>query len=69
MLPVPLSSAWEEVSQSLKHHLTAPILAYADFTKPFVPEVDASHRGLGLFFPTSILANWSARPDAFASHG
>lgn len=49
---VPLGSVWNETGEhafeSIKHRLImAPVLAYADFTKPFVLEVDASHGGLG----------------------
>lgn len=47
-----LVSEWNEVCEnafeSLKQCLiTAPVLAYADFTRPFVLEVDASYGGLG----------------------
>lgn len=38
----------EEGFQTLKKLLvSAPVLGYADFTKPFVLEIDASHAGLG----------------------
>ncbi len=44
--------AWSEQCQQsfdgLRGRLTSsPVLAYADFSRPFVLEVDASHRGLG----------------------
>ncbi|KAL6467387.1 hypothetical protein MHYP_G00251910 [Metynnis hypsauchen] len=50
--PVSLSSLWDGVCesafQSLKCKLVeSPVLAYADFRKPFIVEVDASHGGLG----------------------
>ncbi|KAF7707169.1 hypothetical protein HF521_018387 [Silurus meridionalis] len=46
------ASAWSENCQvsfeGLKEKLTtAPVLAYADFSKPFILEVDASYQGLG----------------------
>lgn len=38
----------DEAFQSLKEALsTAPVLGYADYTRPFVVETDASHLGLG----------------------
>lgn len=47
-----LSGRWTEECHSsfeaLKARLTsAPVLAYADFTPPFILEVDASYGGLG----------------------
>lgn len=70
--PVPLASAWDEACerafQSLKKKLTsAPVLAYADFKKPFIVEVDASHGGLGAVL--SQEDGGKVRPVAFASRG
>lgn len=67
-----LGSQWtpecQQSFQSLKDQLIrAPVLAYADFTKPFVLEIDASHAGLG-----AVLAqdqDGQRRPIAFASRG
>lgn len=47
-----LSEVWSDECQEsfkgLKHQLvSAPVLAYADFTHPFILEVDTSHSGLG----------------------
>lgn len=40
--------ACENAFQTLKVALTsAPVLAYADFSKPFILEIDASFQGLG----------------------
>lgn len=47
-----------------------PLLAYADFQKPFVLEIDASHGGLGAVlsqeqggkFKPVAFANWGLRP-------
>ena len=62
------SPACEEAFQALKRRLvSAPVLAYADFTKPFFLEVDASHQGLG-----AVLSQEGAggrRPVAYASRG
>lgn len=49
---VPLGKAWDEACETafqvLEEKLTsAPAFAYADFSKPFLLEIDASHRGLG----------------------
>ncbi|KAG1934719.1 hypothetical protein F2P79_019745, partial [Pimephales promelas] len=64
------SSAWSRECQDrfeeLKSRLTtAPVLAYADFTKPFVLEVDASHGGLGAVL--SQEQDGKVRPVAYAS--
>ena len=70
--PVPLASTWDEECEqaflSLKERLTsAPVLAYADFSKPFILEVDASHGGLGAIL--SQEHQGKVRPVAFASRG
>uniref|UniRef100_A0A3B5PZG8 Gypsy retrotransposon integrase-like protein 1 n=1 Tax=Xiphophorus maculatus TaxID=8083 RepID=A0A3B5PZG8_XIPMA len=64
--------AWtEECQQSfeaLKAKLTStPVLAYADFSLPFILEVDASHSGLGAVL--SQEQGGKIRPIAFASRG
>lgn len=46
---------------------TAPVLAYADFSLPFIPEVDASHAGLGAVL--SQEQGGQVRPIAYASRG
>ena len=50
--PVVITSLWSEAHQqafdTLKNALTgADVLAFADFSKPFILETDASHEGLG----------------------
>ena len=67
---IPLSSAWDEHCEqaflSLRESLiAAPVLAYADFKKPFILEIDASHGGLGAVLSQD--QDGSHRPIAFAS--
>ncbi|TWW67306.1 Retrovirus-related Pol polyprotein from transposon opus [Takifugu flavidus] len=47
--------------------MTTPVLAYADFTLPFILEVDASHSGLGAVL--SQEQNGKVRPITYASRG
>ena len=54
--------------EALKTKLTtAPVLAYADFSLPFILEVDASYGGLGAVL--SQEQNGKVRPIAYASRG
>uniref|UniRef100_A0A3P9NJ42 Gypsy retrotransposon integrase-like protein 1 n=1 Tax=Poecilia reticulata TaxID=8081 RepID=A0A3P9NJ42_POERE len=64
----PLGGFWDEQSfHKLKAALiTTPVLAYADFQKPFVLEVDASHVGLGAVLSQNH--GGKLRPISFASH-
>lgn len=67
---VVLREAWtpqcEQSFQDLKARLvSSPVLAYANFTLPFVLEVDASHNGLGAVL--SQEQDGKVRPIAFAS--
>ncbi|KAL1278784.1 hypothetical protein QQF64_025457 [Cirrhinus molitorella] len=69
---LPLASVWnaecENSFQTLKTKLvTAPVLAYADFSKPFVVEIDASHQGLGAIL--SQEQGGKRRSIAYASRG
>ncbi len=64
------ASAWSERCQvsfeGLKRKLTTtPVLAYADFSRPFILEVDASHQGLGAVL--SQENEGKVRPVAYAS--
>ena len=62
------SEECENAFQSLKRLLvSAPVLGYADFTKPFVLEIDASHAGLGAVLSQDH--DGKRRPIAFASRG
>ena len=62
------TNACQESFDKLKTALTtAPILGYADFTQPFVLEVDASHQGLGVVLSQKI--GKDTRVIAYASHG
>ncbi|XP_072293407.1 uncharacterized protein [Eucyclogobius newberryi] len=63
---------WDQECQAsfdgLKERLTsAPVLAYADFTLPFILKVDASHSGLGAVL--SQEHGGKVRPIAYASRG
>lgn len=67
-----LEDAWspqcEQAFEVLKERLvTAPVLAYADFSKPFILEVDASYSGLGAVL--SQETDSGVRPVAYASRG
>lgn len=54
--------------EALKTKLTtAPVLAYADFSSPFILEIDASYGGLGAVL--SQEQNGKVRPIAYASRG
>ncbi len=60
--------ACENAFQTLKVALTsAPVLAYADFSKPFILEIDASFQGLGAVL--SQEHKGKCRPVAYASRG
>lgn len=65
-----IGAAWtkecEESFKQLKASLTtAPVLAYADFSLPFILEIDASHRGLGAVLSQD--QGGRIRPVAYAS--
>uniref|UniRef100_A0A8C5BVU7 Gypsy retrotransposon integrase-like protein 1 n=1 Tax=Gadus morhua TaxID=8049 RepID=A0A8C5BVU7_GADMO len=67
-----LGSAWtpqcEQSFEALKAKLvSAPVLAYADFARPFILEIDASHSGLGAVL--SQETDDGVRPVAYASRG
>uniref|UniRef100_A0A3B3XY23 Gypsy retrotransposon integrase-like protein 1 n=1 Tax=Poecilia mexicana TaxID=48701 RepID=A0A3B3XY23_9TELE len=67
-----LAACWTDECQKsfeiLKAKLTTtPVLAYADFTQPFILEVDASHGGLGAVL--SQMQGGKVRPIAYASRG
>ena len=66
------AQAWspecEEGFKALKARLTsAPVLVYADFSRPFILETDASHEGLGAVLSQETDAG--VRPVAYASRG
>lgn len=67
---IPLLSRWyekcEKAFQALRERLcTAPVLAFADFAKSFMLEVDARHQGLGAVLTQEH--NGKIRPVAYAS--
>ncbi len=51
----------------LSDPLSAPVLVYADFSKPFTLEIDASHQGLGAILSKEV--DGQRRPVAFANRG
>ena len=62
------TSQCEESFSSLKTKMvSAPVLAYADFSRPFILETDASHSGLGAVL--SQETDSGVRPVAYASGG
>lgn len=62
------TSECQQSFETLKAKLvTAPVLAYADFSLPFVLEIDASHSGLGAVL--SQEQGGKVRPIAYASRG
>ncbi|KAI4897396.1 hypothetical protein NFI96_007157 [Prochilodus magdalenae] len=67
-----VGEAWtpecEHSFEALKEKLvSSPVLAYADFSRPFVLEVDASYNGLGAVL--SQEQDGGLRPVAYASRG
>lgn len=67
---LPLAFVWDVVYensfQALKAKLvTAPVLAYADFCRHFVLEIDTSHQGLGVVL--SQKQGGKLRPIAYVS--
>ena len=71
-VPGPFHQHWgescEQAFQQLKRRLVStPVLGFADFTKPFRLEIDASHKGLGAVLSQEV--DGQCRPIAFASRG
>ena len=67
-----LEGKWDDACEgafcTLKDKLvTAPVLAYADFSMPFVLDIDASHSGLGAVLSQDH--EGKKRPVAYASRG
>lgn len=67
-----LTAAWtpecEASFETLKSKLvSAPVLTYADFSHPFILEINASHSGLGAVLSQETDAG--VRPVAYASRG
>lgn len=67
-----LDGRWDEACETafsgLKSKLvSAPVLGYADFSKPFILKIDASHSGLGAVL--SQEHQGQKKPLAFASQG
>lgn len=67
-----LGAAWtpqcEQSFEALNSRLvSAQVLTYADFSRPFILEIDASHSGLGAVL--SQETDSGVRPVAYASRG
>ncbi|KAL4004410.1 P2Y purinoceptor 4 [Sarotherodon galilaeus] len=67
-----LSAIWtpqcEESFEALKAKLvSAPVLAYVDFARPFILEIDASHSGLGAVLSQDVEAKLGATEQRWAS--
>lgn len=67
-----LEDAWtpqcKESFEALKSRLvSAPVLTYTDFSRPFILEIGASHEGLGAVL--SQETDSGVRPVAYASRG
>lgn len=67
-----IATAWtpqcEDSFEALKAKLvSSPVLAYADFSKPFILEVDASFSGLGAVLSQEV--EGVVKPVAYASRG
>ncbi|KAL6483715.1 hypothetical protein MHYP_G00085870 [Metynnis hypsauchen] len=65
-----LEGAWTEQCKQSFNELkaclvTAPVLAYANFSQPFILEIDASYQGLGAVLSQEY--NGKVRPIAYAS--
>lgn len=61
-----LTSQCEDSFQALKANLvSAPVLTSADFSRPFILEVDASHSGLGVVLSEDT--DSGVRPVAYAN--
>lgn len=68
----PVNEAWtpqcEESFEALKSRLiSAPVLTYADFSRPFILEIDASYGDLGAVL--SQETDGGVRPVVYASRG
>ena len=64
------SKAFTKELEALRSELcSAPILAWPDYTKPFIIRTDASHQGLGAVLLQCDSETGAERPLAFASRG
>ena len=64
-LPLDALATFQELKMKC---LTAPVLAFADFKKPFLLEIDVSIEGLGAVLSQEQDDGWY-HPVAYASHG